>query len=299
MMFVEQAAPAKVEKSKNSQGREAWRRFRKRPPAVIGLVFVCIVIFMAIFAGVFWDYTEKAVTNQAQIRLIAPNAQYWFGTDASGRDVFVRVAFGARNTLALGIGATAISAVIGMILGSTAAFFGGKYDYIVMRFIDVVVSIPGILIIMAMVAGLGTGIPQLIVSMSVGGFAGFTRIFRSAVLGIVNQEYIEASRAMGGRNLHMIIRHVVPNTFGTLLIQLTMGISSNMMIGASLSFLGMGAKIPAPEWGKMLSEGMTNMRDHSYLVTLPGVVLALTSLSIMFVGDGLRDAFDPKLKGRV
>ncbi|NLW78968.1 MAG: ABC transporter permease [Ruminococcaceae bacterium] len=296
---MEQAATIQKKKNKNSMGREAWRRFRKRPPAVVGLCYFAIIIFLVIFSNVFWNYQTQAIEQSAATRLIWPNAEHWFGTDAFGRDLLVRIAFGARNTLLLGAGATVCAAIIGMVLGSTAAFFGGKYDTLIMRVCDVMMSVPGILLCLAVIAGLGTGIPQLIVAMTIGGFAGFTRVFRSAVLGIVNQEYIEASRAMGGRNFYIITRHVIPNTIGTLLIQLTMNMASNMMVGAALSFLGMGAKIPTPEWGQMLKDGMNNIRTHSYLVTIPGVVLALTALSIMLIGDGLRDALDPKLKGRV
>jgi len=283
---------------KNSQGLETWRRFRKRPTAVVALFFFAIVLFLALFADVFWDYQSQAIRQNAQIRLQRPSGEHWFGTDAFGRDLFVRVVFGARNTLLLGFGATFSAAVIGLTLGSTAAYFGGKYDYFVMRCCDILMSVPGILLVLAVVAGLGTGIPQLIIAMAVGGFASFTRILRSGVLGIVNQEYIEASRALGGSNFYIITRHLITNTVGILLVQLTMNMASNMMIGASLSFLGMGARIPTPEWGKMLNEGMSHMRNNWYLVVIPGVALTLTTLSITLIGDGLRDAFDPKLKGR-
>jgi peptide/nickel transport system permease protein len=283
---------------KNSQSLEAWRRFRKRPTAVIALFFFVFVLFLALFADIFWDYQSQAINQNAQIRLQKPSGKYWFGTDAYGRELFVRVVYGARNTLLLGFGSTFSAAVIGLALGSTAAYFGGKYDYFVMRACDIMMSVPGILLVLAVVAGLGTGIPQLIVTMAIGGFPSFTRILRSGALGIVNQEYIEASHALGGSNFYIITRHLFANIISILLVQLTMNMASNMMIGASLSFLGMGAKIPTPEWGKMLNEGMTHMRNNMYLVVLPGIALTLTTLSITLIGDGLRDAFDPKLKGR-
>lgn len=283
---------------KNSLSREIWKRFTKNKAALIAMCFLALLLFLTVFADVFWDYETDAIGIKTAEKLQSPNAKHIFGTDLYGRDVFVRVVYGARVSLLIGFGATVFSLIIAVILGATAAYAGGMVDNIIMRIIDVIMSIPSILLVLAIVACMGSGVPQLIFALAIGNLAGFTRVFRSSVLTIVGQEYIEAAKAMGGRNFYIIRKHIINNIVGIILVQFTMSISGNLLLGAALSFLGLGAQIPTPEWGTMLSEGMQFMRNNGYLVTVPGAVLALTALSINLIGDGLRDALDPRQKGR-
>lgn len=283
---------------KNSQFREAWIRLTKNKLAMIGLVIIVVLLFASIFANLFFSYDKDALGAKLADRLQTPNARHWFGTDHYGRDLMARVLYGGRISLLIGFGATGVATFIAAILGPCAAFFGGKVDSIIMRCVDVIISIPGILLTVAMVAGFGVGVWQLMVAIAIPQIAGFTRIFRSAVLIITKQEYIEAARALGATDGYIIANHIIPNIMGTILVQFTMYIAGSILTGAGLSFLGLGAQIPTPEWGSMLNEGMAYMRQYPHLVVIPGLMLVVTALAINLLGDGLRDAFDPKLKGR-
>lgn len=283
---------------KNSQFREAWTRLKRNKLAMLGLCVITLMLFMSIFANLFVSYEDQAIKTNLVDRLQTPNARHWFGTDYYGRDLFARILFGGRISFLVGFGATGIAIVVAAVLGSCAAYFGGKADSLIMRIVDVIISIPSILLTVALVAGFGIGIWQLLLAIAVPSIAGFTRVLRSAVLIITKQEYIEASRALGAKDRYIITKHIIPNILGTILVQFTMYVAANVLVGAGLSFLGLGAQIPTPEWGSMLNEGMQSMRNYPHLVVIPGLVLVITALSINVFGDGLRDAFDPKLKGR-
>ena len=277
---------------------EAWTRLRRRPSAMISLVVIILIFLVAIFADVLADYNSTVVYQDIINKLHGPSMAHLLGTDHLGRDIFGRLIHGTRTALKLGLGATAISCVVGIILACLCAFFGGIVDMVVMRCMDILSSIPSLVLAIAIVAGLGTGLPQLIVAVAAGGIAPFTRMMRSKTLTIANMEYMEAGRALGASNLELLLKYMIPNMASIIIIEFTAQISQNILMGATLTFIGLGVQSPMPEWGLMLSEGMDFIQFYPYLIIGPGLALILTALSINTFGDCLRDALDPQLKGR-
>lgn len=284
--------------TKNSQGMEVWRWLCKNRRAMISLAILIILVLAAIFADVIADYQTKCVNNDLINKLAVPSLEHWFGTDSYGRDIFARIVHGTRIALVLGFGSTAISLCGAMIVGPMAAYFGGRVDWLATRVVDILMTIPSLLMALAIVAGLGTGLTQLVIALAISQFANFTRILRSAALSVVNQEYIEAAKALGANDWWIIIRYIVPNIISTMLIQGTTQASVNIRMGATLSFIGLGVQIPAPEWGAMLSESLGVMVYKPFVALFPAAALMITALAINTLGDCLRDAFDPKLKGK-
>lgn len=282
---------------KNNAYAEAWRRLKKNKVAMVSLVIVVLLILMAVFADVIVDY-DLAIANNAALQLAKPSAEHWFGCDQLGRDLFARVVHGSRISLVLGFVTTLITTVTAVALGTSAAFFGGKFDSLLMRAFDILISIPSVLLALAISAGFGNGILQLICAIAIGQLASFTRVIRSAVLNLVDQDYIEAERALGLNNARIIMTHIIPNAMGTILVQATMQVARNILMGALLSFLGLGAPVPTPEWGQIASDGIQFLRYTGHIVIPPTIFISITALSINLFGDGLRDALDPKLKGK-
>lgn len=282
---------------RRSSFAEAWMRLKKNKLAMVALVIVCLLILTAIFADLITPY-ENAIANNAAAKYAKPSAEHWFGCDNLGRDLFARVIHGSRVSLLLGFGATAVATVIASLLGSAAAFIGGKFDAVVMRLVDILSSIPSILLSLAIAAGFGRGLPQLVISIAIGSLPGYIRIVRSTVLGIASQEYIEAAKAVGISTRSIIVSQILPNALSTILVQATMMVSANILSGTMLSFLGLGVPVPRPEWGAIMSDGLDYIRYASHLVIFPTIFIAITALSINILGDGLRDAFDPRLKGK-
>lgn len=281
----------------NNAYAEAWRRLRKNKVALVSLVVVILLILMALLADFIVPYSA-AITNNAALQLAQPSAEHWFGCDQLGRDLFARVIHGSRISLLLGFGTTLIITVVAVILGTTAAYYGGKFDSLLMRAFDILISIPSVLLALAISAGFGNGVVQLVVAITIGQLASFTRVIRSAVLNLVDQEYIEAERALGLNNARIIVTHIVPNAMGTILVQATMQVARNILMGALLSFLGLGAPIPTPEWGQIASDGIDYLRYTAHVVVFPTIFITITALAINLFGDGLRDALDPRLKGK-
>lgn len=284
-----------TEKKKLSRSAEVWRRYRKSPTAMIGLAIISVIILSAIFADIIvpYDYGIKQVIPD---RLQGPSLKHLFGTDDLGRDLFSRVIHGSRSSLVLGILTTAVATLIGGFLGGICAYYGNRVDNIIMRLLDVITSIPSTLLSLSIVAALGPGIRNLVIAITVSRVPTFARVIRSAVLNIVNQEYIEAAKAGGTRNLRIMLRHVYPNAMSPIIVQCTMSISQLILQAAGLSFLGMGMQPPAPEWGALLNSARDFMRTAPYLMLFPGIAIVLAALAFNLVGDGLRDAFDPRLK---
>lgn len=284
-----------TEKKKLSRSAEVWRRYRKSPTAMIGLAIISVIILGAIFADIIvpYDYGIKQVIPD---RLQGPSLKHLFGTDDLGRDLFSRVIHGSRSSLVLGILTTAVATLIGGFLGGICAYYGNRVDNIIMRLLDVITSIPSTLLSLSIVAALGPGIRNLVIAITVSRVPTFARVIRSAVLNIVNQEYIEAAKAGGTRNLRIMLRHVYPNAMSPIIVQCTMSISQLILQAAGLSFLGMGMQPPAPEWGALLNSAREFMRTAPHLMLFPGIAIVLAALAFNLVGDGLRDAFDPRLK---
>lgn len=287
---------AKTKKTKSAYA-DAWRRLKKNKVAMVSLVVIVLLIAMALFADLIVDYSA-AITQSAADKLASPSAEHWFGCDGLGRDLFARIIHGSRISLLLGFGTTAITTVTAVALGTTAAYFGGKFDSLLMRAFDILISIPSVLLALAISAGFGTGIPQLVCAITIGQLASFTRVIRSAVLNLVDQEYIEAERALGLKNGRIIMTYIIPNAMGTILVQATMQVARNILMGALLSFLGLGAPIPTPEWGQIASDGISYLRYTGHIVIFPTIFITITALAINLFGDGLRDALDPRLKGK-
>lgn len=288
------SAPKKKRRS-NGQGADIWRRLRQNKKAVGAMIVLAFLLFLVVFANLLIPYGNAVDINPPD-RLQWPNAEHWFGTDHYGRDIFARIIYGARVTLLIGFGATAISALIGTAIGTTSAYLGGKADAVITRILDTWMAIPSLLVTLALIAGIGRGLPQTIAALAVGGIPGFSRILRAAALDVVNRDYMEAVRALGASRKRAVFKHVVPNVMSQVLIQATSSVSGNILLGATLSFLGLGAQPPAPEWGYMLAEGIDNYQFYSYLVSIPGLATAITALAINILGDALRDALDPRLK---
>ena len=281
---------------KKSQAYEIWRRFRKNKAAMLGLIIFSIMVLLAIFADVICDYDTQVIAQDMVIRLQPPSAEHWFGTDLYGRDIFARVVHGARISIIIGLVATAGSVLISGILGSVAGYYGGRVDNIIMRVLDMFLAIPGELLAMAIVASLGSSMTNLLIAVTIARIPPFTRVVRSSILTVIDQDYIESAVASGSKDSYIILKHVLPNAMGPSIIQATMGVGRMILTAAGMSFIGMGVQPPVPEWGSMLAEGRDFMRYSPYITLFPGLAIILTSLSLNLLGDGLRDALDPKLK---
>ena len=281
---------------KKTPMQEIMIRFVRNRMAVVGIIIFAIILFCAIFADFICDYDTMVVKLNVAERLQGPSAAHWLGTVKSGRDVFARVIHGARTSLWIGFVATALSLLIGGILGAIAGFFGKWIDELIMRVMDVMLCLPEMLLAMAIVAAMGANVVNMILVIGISRVPRFARIVRSSVLTVRGMEYVEAARAIGARNGTIIARHVLLNCLGPIIVQVTLIFASAILAISSLSFLGLGIQPPAPEWGNMLSEARENMRDFPHLVLAPGMAIFLSIFSLNLLGDGLRDALDPKLK---
>lgn len=222
--------------------------------------------------------------------------EHWFGTDSFGRDIFNRIVYGARYSLFIGFSSTIISLTIGSILGCIAGYFGGKIDNIIMRITDVFIAIPSTLMAIAVVSALGPNFANLIIAIALGDIPGYARIIRSSVLSIKDNEFVEASVAVGGSSAHIMAQHIFPNTLAALIVQATLGVGYVIIAASGLSYLGLGVMPPAPEWGAMLSEAQAQIRYYPHQMIFPGLAIVITVLALNLLGDALRDAIDPTLK---
>lgn len=262
--------------------------------ALLGLIFIVLLVLVAIFADKIAPFpmTEQNLANALQ----KPGGQHIFGTDELGRDVFSRVIYGSRISLTIGISAVSIAVLIGGFLGLVAGYFGGRIDGIVMRFTDVLLSIPSILLAIAIVASLGSSVRNLILAIGIGMIPSFARIMRSAVMGVREKQFIEAAHALGGSDFKIMMRHIVPNTLSPLIVQISMGVASGILSAAGLGFIGLGIEPSVAEWGTMLNYGRKYIRTHPHLTLYPGFAIMLTILAFNLLGDGIRDALDPKMR---
>lgn len=285
-----------AELKQRSQLASIWRRFCKNKLAMVGLFVFCIIVFFAVFADAFADYEADCVAQNVFQRHMAPCLDHIMGTDAFGRDVFARIIFGARISLYVSLSVMLLSVSIGTIIGAVVGYYGGKVDSIVMRIVDVFLAVPSILLSVTVVAALGTGVPVLIVALTVSRIPSFIRIVRSTVMQVKCSDYIEAAVAYGTGSGRIILRHVLPNALGPIIVQATLDLAGILISIAGLGFIGLGIPSPRPEWGTMLAESKPDMLLHPYLMLFPGMAIAVTVLSLNLIGDGLRDALDPKLK---
>lgn len=280
---------------KKSQLAAVWGRLKKNKMAVLGLIILCIIILAALLADVFFDYETMAVQQSAALRLKPPSADHWLG-DEVGRDILARIVYGARISLPVAAATILFAAVIGGMLGAIAGYGSKRVDDIIMRVMDIFLAIPSTLLAIAIVAALGPSVINMMIAITVSNIPPFARIVRSSVITIRNEEYVEAARAIGGSDSRIVFRHIIPNAMAPLIVQATMCVAGSILSIASLSFLGLGIQPPTPEWGSMLSNGRQFIRSAWWVCTFPGVAIMLSILSLNLLGDGLRDALDPKLK---
>lgn len=271
-------------------------RFSRNRMAMLGLFIFLIVLFFAVCAPLFADYEADAIKQNVYEKFFPPGEGHILGTDAYGRDLFARIIFGARLSLLISLSTVGLSLVIGCLLGSLCAYYGGWLDAITMRIVDIFLALPMTLMAVTVVAALGTSITNLIIALTISMVPPFVRIVRSAVLQVKGADYIEAAIAYGSKDMRIILTHVLPNAIGPIIVQATLNLASVLLSVAALGFIGLGVPSPQPEWGTMLAESKAQMRYYPWQVIVPGVAIAITVLSINLIGDGLRDALDPKLK---
>lgn len=279
---------------KTNQMKEIWRRFCKSKTAMLGLCLLIFVLCIAIFADVITPY-ENAISQSAN-RLDGPSAAHIFGTDELGRDLFARIVHGSRYSLLIGVSTSVLALVIGGLLGAIAAYYGGWVDNIIMRLTDVVMTVPPILLSLAVVAALGGSLRNLLIAITISCVPSMLRLVRSVVLGVVDEDYIEAARSYGASDMRIILKYVIPNALGPIIVTTTMNVANMILSAAGLSFLSLGVQPPAPEWGALLSDAKTYMFTAPHLLYIPGIFIVIAALSFNLAGDGLRDALDPKLK---
>jgi peptide/nickel transport system permease protein len=270
------------------------RRLSRNPSAVIGFIVAVFLVFIAIFAPLIapYPYDKQDLMQTRQ----PPSWEHLFGTDELGRDIFSRVIYGSRFSLSIGILAVLLGTSIGMFFGAMAGYFGSLADDSIMRFIDIIQSIPGILLAITVSVVLGPGFFNSMLALSIGCIPMACRLTRAAILGIRNQEYLEAATSVNANTPRIILRHVLPNSFSPVLVSSTMMIGNIIMGAAMLSFIGLGVQPPIPEWGAMIAGGRNLIRSCPWMVIFPGIFIMLTVLALNLFGDGLRDALDPKLK---
>ncbi len=290
------ALKIKKKYKKQNQLKEIWHRLKKNKTSVLGLLIIGFIIILSILSGFIYDYDEDIISQNISERLQSPSMEHPFGTDEMGRDIMARIIYGSRTSLSIGFITVAISLVVGGILGSVSGFYGGYTDNLIMRAMDIFLAIPGTLFAITIVAALGTSTLNLMIALSISNVPRFARIVRSSVMTVRDVEFVEAARAIGANNFRIITQHVIPNSLAPVIVQTTLSVATIILTIAGLSFLGLGVSAPQPEWGAMLSSARTYMREYSYMTLFPGLAIMITILSLNLLGDGLRDALDPRLK---
>lgn len=290
------AGARRTKYKKRSQLGAIWHRFKKNKLAMAGLVVFLLLVAVALCADLIADYDTEVVRQNVKDRFIEPGPGHIFGTDEFGRDQFARIVHGTRISLFVGIVSILLSLIAGSIIGATAGYYGGRVDNILMRIMDVFLAIPSTLLAISIVAALGQGIMNLMIAMSISQTPRFARIVRSSILSIKGQEFIEAAKCCGTSDKRIILRHIIPNAIGPIIVQSTLNVARMILTISGLSFVGLGISPPTPEWGSILAAGRAHMRYYPYLVIIPGFAIAIAVMSLNLIGDGLRDALDPKMK---
>lgn len=285
-----------LQKKKRGQAAEVWHQLKKNKGAMIGLILIVLIILATFGANVFLDYDKQVIGMNIRDRLQGPSLKHIMGTDDMGRDIFVRILYGGKYSLSVGVVAVLIAVVIGVPLGAFAGYYGGVLEDVIMRITDIFAAVPNILMAIVVVSALGQGMGNLMLAVGLCSIPQFVRITRASVLTVRDQEYVEAARAVGRTELQIIFEHVLPNCLSPIIVQTTLRIASAIITAAALSYLGLGVVPPAPEWGAMLSYGRNFIRGYSYMTLFPGLAIMVTVLALNLLGDGLRDALDPKLR---
>ena len=287
-------ADVTARRRKEGQFTQVLRRLSKNTSAMIGLVLILLLILIAVFAPWItpYDYTKMDI----KAKYAGSSLQHLFGCDELGRDIFSRCIYGTRASLSLGLLASLVSTLVGVVLGSLVGYFGGWVDTVIMRLLDILQAIPGMLLSIAISAALGSGFGNTIIALSIGGIPMTVRLLRGSILTVRKQEYIEAAEKINCSKFRVITAHILPNSIAPLIVSVTMGIGNTILQAASLSYIGLGVQPPTPEWGAMLSAGKGVVMKYPHLCLFPGLCIMIVVLSFNMLGDGLRDAMDPKLK---
>lgn len=291
-----------AQKKQRSLWQDAWRRFKKNKLALISAIFILLLSLIAVTTIVIDAadgnsfYKQQVIKQNLRGKLKPPSAEHIFGQDEFGRDILLRMLWGVRYSLFMGIIAIVFSTIAGGLIGAIAGFYGGRTDNVLMRLMDVLLAIPSMLLATAIVAALGPGLVNVLIAIGIAYIPTFARTLRASVLTVKEQEFIEAARAVGAGNFRIITKYILPNAMAPLIVQSTLGVAGALLSIAGLSFLGLGIQPPTPEWGSMLSNARTYIRDAWHITLIPGLGIMLTILALNLVGDGLRDALDPKLK---
>lgn len=276
---------------------EVWRTFRKNKLALVGAGIVLVFILMAIFAGFLApEGIDDQKLDQPSQLLKSPTSAHWFGTDEFGRDMLSRVMYGARLSLWVGFSSVVGSVIAGVILGILAGYYGRWLDIIISRIFDIMLAFPSILLAIAIVAMLGPSLQNALIAIALVNVPIFGRLIRSRVLSLKEEEYIEAARSIGMRDSRILFHHILPNSLAPIIVQGTLSIATAILDAAALGFLGLGAQPPDPEWGRMLADARNHIQDAPWTVIFPGLCIMLTVLGFNLIGDGLRDALDPRMK---
>ena len=292
--FAKQAQRGKKAKKRSSSFSEVWKRLKRNRLAMAGLTVFCILVLLALFPSIF--ATHDPIAQNPAESLDPPSAAHWFGADNFGRDIFSRIIYGTRVSLGIGLAGVIFALIVGGSLGASAAFYSGRADNIIMRIMDILQSIPSVLLAISIAAALGKGIFNLVLAMGISNVPLFARVVRAAVLTVKDKEYVEAGKCVGASDARVIFRHMIPNAMGPIMVQATFGVASSILMIAGLSYIGLGISPPTPEWGSMLSDAKQYMQLCWHIMVFPGIALIVSSFSLNVLGDGLRDAFDPKLK---
>lgn len=287
------ASAQKIHRPSLSYWQDAWRRLKLNKTAMFSMYFVVFMALVAIFGPMIWpDYR----TNYLDQTFLAPNAQHWFGTDELGRDLFARVIRGTRISLFIGITVSLITTAFGVVYGGISGYFGGWIDDAMMRFIDIISTVPDMIILILLLVVIEPGVPTLILAMSLTSWTGIARIVRGQLLQIKEQDYVLVARTQGASASRIISRHLVPNALGPIIVRLTMAIPAFIFEEAFLSFINLGVQIPEASWGNLGQTGVQQFVQHPHLLIFPALFLCITTLALNLFGDGLRDALDPKMR---
>lgn len=293
MPKVDGIANAELEKTVGPWG-EAWRNFRKSKSAVIGMVIILFFIALALFGPIF---AKEGINEQmAADRLQPPSAEYWLGTDDFGRDILSRIIHGARISMSVGFLSVILSVIVGSFLGIIAGYYGRWIDTIISRVFDIMLAFPSILLAIAIVSVLGPGLENALIAIAIINIPNFGRLIRSKVLSIKEDEYIMAAKGIGMKDARILFSHILPNSMAPVIVQGTLAVATAILEAAALGFLGLGAQAPQPEWGKMLADSKSYLQSAPWTMIFPGLSIMLTVLGFNLMGDGLRDALDPKMK---
>ena len=270
-------------------------RFKQNKGAVVAFFILLIVFILAIFSDVIFDY-QKDIAQISRDTLLPPSAKHPFGTDSVGRDLFKRVLYGTRYSIAIAVAVVAVVTAFGMPIGAICGFYGGKVDLYVMRIINIIGNIPNLLMGFLVISAIGQSTTTLVIALAIGGISRITGITRTSIMTVRSMDYVESARAIGQKKMYITFRHALPNCLAPIIVALTFQIGYAIIDASALSFLGLGVKLPLPEWGALLSDGRKFVQSAPYLTVFPGLFIMITVLAFNIVGDGLRDAFDPKMK---